>query len=155
MNTLILTVGLPRSGKSTWAREYVSNRPNAVIVNPDSVRLALHGQRYSAIAEDFVWATVKLMVRHNFMVGHSTVILDATNTTRKARDVWKSPKPMEPAFHPGLGWKVLYKVFDTHKENCIDRARCSNMPDLIEVIERMYAQWEPLGPQDKLLEEDK
>lgn len=52
--TLVLMVGLPRSGKSTIAR---SGR--VPIVSPDAIRLALHGQPFIASAEPTVWATAK------------------------------------------------------------------------------------------------
>lgn len=41
MKKLILTIGLPRSGKSTWAKQQ-----GCPVVNPDSIRLALHGKAY-------------------------------------------------------------------------------------------------------------
>jgi len=40
MKILILTVGLPRSGKSTWAA-----KKGFPIVSPDAIRLAMHGMR--------------------------------------------------------------------------------------------------------------
>jgi predicted kinase len=51
MKILILTVGLPRSGKSSWSRQQTFP-----VVNPDSIRLALHGLRFAPEAEPFVWA---------------------------------------------------------------------------------------------------
>jgi hypothetical protein len=36
---LVILIGLPRSGKSTWAREYAMRQPMSAIVCPDSVRL--------------------------------------------------------------------------------------------------------------------
>lgn len=82
---LIVTVGLPRSGKSTWAK-----RQTFPVVNPDAIRLALHGQRFYGPAEPFVWATAKLMVRSLFGAAHRKVIVDATNCTRKRRDEWRA-----------------------------------------------------------------
>lgn len=38
MPKLILTKGLPASGKTTWALEYIKNNPNAVIVCKDDIR---------------------------------------------------------------------------------------------------------------------
>jgi predicted kinase len=73
--TLIMTVGLPRSGKSTWA--IAQGHP---VVCPDAIRLALHGQPFIATAEPVVWATAKLMVASLFEAGHGVVILDATNS---------------------------------------------------------------------------
>ena len=83
--TLILTVGLPRSGKSSWAR--CQGYP---VVNPDSIRLRLHGQVFAPQAEPFVWAVAHLMVESLFEAGHSTVILDATNISRRRRRGWRT-----------------------------------------------------------------
>ena len=76
--TLILTVGLPRSGKSIWAK-----KQGIPIVNPDSIRLALHGKAFILEAEDFVWTIAYTMARALFLAGHETVIIDATNITKK------------------------------------------------------------------------
>lgn len=131
-NVLILTVGLPRSGKTTWALDH-SRRCGVPVVNPDSIRLALHGQAYVPEAEPFVWAIAKTMVRALFLAGHPTVIVDATNGTRKRRDDWKSSK-----------WATQFKVFSTDKDECIRRADATNRADLIPVIERMDAECQPL-----------
>ena len=128
---LICTVGLPRSGKTYWSR-----RQAYPVVNPDSIRLALHGLRYAANAEPFVWAIARLMVRSLFLAGHRTVILDATNTTRKRRDEWQS-----------LEWGTFFKVFDTPKQECLRRAEGD--AEILPVIERMAAQWEPLGDDER------
>jgi predicted kinase len=123
---LLCTVGLPRSGKTTWAQSQAHP-----IVNPDSIRLALHGNRFIARAEPFVWATAKAMVLALFLAGHKTVILDATNTTRKRRDEWKSEE-----------WGTFFKEIPTTKEECL--ARAVNDVEIIPVINRMAEQYEPL-----------
>ncbi len=131
-NILLMTVGLPRSGKSTWVQQQ-----SAPIVNPDSIRLALHGQPFIALAEGFVWAIAKVMVRALFISGHTTVILDATNTTRKRRDEWKSKS-----------WVRRYQVFDTGKDECIRRAEASDKPYLVPVIEKMSEELEAVGEDE-------
>lgn len=130
---LIATVGLPRSGKTTWAISQAWP-----IVNPDSVRLAIHGQRYIGQAEPFVWATVKAMVRALFLAGHKIVILDATNTTRRRRDEWQSDE-----------WATYFKVIHTSKEVCLERATQEGDTEIIPVIERMAEQFEPLGEDEQ------
>src|SRR5580698_4180408 len=110
MKTLICTVGLPRSGKSTWAQQTMKDK-GLPIVNPDAIRLAVHGQRFVAVAEPFVWATAKAMVRSLFLAGHDAMIVDATNTTRKRRDEWQSPD-----------WRTLFVEMDASEETCIKRA---------------------------------
>lgn len=125
---LILTCGLPRSGKSTWARSQAYP-----IVCPDEIRTALHGQRFAAEAEPFVWAIARVMVRSLFGAGHQFVILDACSTTRKRRDEWQSPE-----------WATRFKHIDTIEGACIIRASKAEDWDLVPVIERMAAQFEPL-----------
>lgn len=132
-NVLLMTVGLPRSGKSTW----VSQQPFP-IVNPDSIRLALHGQPFIGLAEGFVWAIAKVMVRALFISGHTTVILDATNTTRKRRDDWKSSS-----------WVRKYQVFDTDKDECIRRAKAGDKLYLVSVIEQMAEDYEAVGEDEQ------
>ncbi len=131
MNELILTVGLPRSGKSTWAK-----KQGIPIVNPDSIRLALHGKPFIPEAEAFVWAIAYLMVKALFIAGHEKVIVDATNNTQKRRDEW------EKRFND---IKIEYKVFNTSKDECIKRAKETGREDIISVIERMANQMEPIN----------
>lgn len=125
---LILTVGLPRSGKTTWARG--TGHP---IVNPDSIRLALHGKNFEALAEPVVWAIAKIMVRALFLAGHDTVILDACNVTADRRREWIS-RDWETKF---LETDRPLRV-DLYKERAIQIGR----PELIEIIDKMAAEYD-------------
>ena len=129
MKTLILTVGLPRSGKTTWARQQ-----SYPIVNPDSIRLALHGERFIGLAEKFVWAIAQVMVRALFLAGHDTVILDATNTTDKRRDEWISTQ-----------WNVVYHVVPTSRDECIARAEAEGDEYIKPIIDKMALEYQPLA----------
>ena len=121
MKELILTVGLPRSGKSTWA--ILTGFP---IVNPDSIRQALHGKPFLKDAEPMVWVIAKYMVKSLFLAGHDRVVVDATNTTQKRRDEWESK-----------GWAIKLAISKTDKRECIVRAKTSSMEFLIPIIESM------------------
>jgi predicted kinase len=98
-----------------------------------------YGCTFHDYLERQVWATAFTMVRALFLAGHSTVILVATNTTRKRRKEWHA-----------LDWTLRYKVIPTPVEECIRRATDDNNPDLIQVIERMNAQWEELDQYELL-----
>lgn len=128
VKTLVLLVGLPRSGKTTWAKEQ-----GFPVVNPDSIRLAIHGQRFVPVAEPLVWAVAKTMVRALFLAGHATVILDACNTTRKRRDEWKSND-----------WQTRFVQISTAESVCINRANEIGDTEIVPVIERMNRQYEAL-----------
>lgn len=128
MKTLLMTVGLPRSGKSTWAKSTM-----LPIVNPDSIRIALHGQRFIGEAEPMVWAMAKYMVAALFEAGHDSVILDATNTTRARRDEWVDKR-----------WTRKFVNIPTTKTECIHRALKLNDEYIIPIIEKMAGQFVPV-----------
>ena len=123
MKTLIMTVGLPRSGKSTYAR-----KQGIPIVNPDSIRLALYGSggKFIDDAEPMIWCMAKYFVKALFLAGHDEVILDATNLTKKGRDFWDDPN-----------WIRKFIRFDASKEECIKRAILDNRRDLLLIIVKM------------------
>jgi predicted kinase len=129
---LILTVGLPRAGKSSWAR----TQPYPV-VNPDAIRLAVHGRRFYLPAEQLVWYTAEVMVRALFAAGHDDVVLDATNVTRARRDRWR-----------GKEWGVFLKTFDTSKEECLRRA--ADDEEIRPVIEKMAADYQAPEPDEEV-----
>lgn len=128
MKTLIMTVGLPRSGKSTWAQTQ-----GLPVVSLDCIRLALHGERRNQVMEPFIIPTAKVMIMALFHAGHDTVILDSTNLTKSRRKEWKSEL-----------WLCKYIEFLTSKEECIERAIKNGQQDLIEVIERLSNEREPI-----------
>lgn len=132
--------GLPRSGKSTLSRK-LSAIYSAPIVNADAVRIALHGQRYIAEAEDFVKAIRLVMVKALFEAGHKIVIYDETNFSREIRSRLKS-KTWETKFVPVL----------TPPAVCKERAVATGQPDLIPVIDAMWARYEPLGLDEEVLD---
>jgi predicted kinase len=123
---LILTIGLPRSGKTTWSR-----KQGLPIVNPDSIRLAIHNQRFLEFIEPLIWAVAKIMVLSLFLAGNNTIILDATNTTKKRRDFWKDD-----------GWEVQFQHIATSEEVCIARATAEGDDEIIPVIKRMAESYD-------------
>ena len=117
---LIGMIGLPRSGKSTFCHQYLKPL-GYVIVNPDSYRLALHGQPYIKNAEPTIWAAITLTVDALLMT-NQYVVIDATNITEVARDPWKK-----------RGAEFIH--IDTHVNVCLLRA-ADNL-ELCNVITRM------------------
>jgi predicted kinase len=128
VNKLICTVGLPRSGKSTWSRTQPYPK-----VNKDAIRLALHGQRFLQEAEDWVHTISITMTKALFLSGHDIVICDETNITRKHREDCMSDD-----------WETEFRLFDTSRDVCIERALLTDDYYIIPIIEMMHDNWEDL-----------
>ena len=129
--TLYITMGLPRSGKSTWARS--TGYP---IVNRDAIRLALHGQTFLNAAEDMVSAIEEYMVRSLLLAGHTSVVVDATHLNPKHVNRW-----MEFNVQGIREPHVIPKQFPTGPAECISRAKADGRPDLVPVIESMFERY--------------
>ena len=137
MPTLIVMVGLPRSGKSTAVRE-LSKRHNAPIVKKDDIRLALHGHVYEKNAEPFVRAISKVMVQSLFLSGHEVVIADETHYSKEARDFIRDGP-----------WATVFYEVPTPPEVCHARADATGHVWLHPVIDQMWARREPLTDEPR------
>lgn len=119
LKLLIATVGLPRSGKSTWSRKL-----GVPMVNPDNVRLAMHGRPFIKELEEMVWWHIKLMVRSLFYAGHDTVILDSCLSSDHRRLPWATNKL----------WCTAFVCFPAPETVCRERAIKDNRMDLLDPI---------------------
>ena len=137
-NMLIVMVGLPRSGKSTWAR-----KQGLPIVSSDAIRSALYndmgeGERFLKSAEPMIWVICTLMVSALFKAGNTSVIVDNCHVKRKYRDQWQSDK-----------WQTWFKHIDTNWETCMGRARIEKDEEIIPIIEKMANEFEALDDDER------
>lgn len=154
-NRLFFMINAPRSGKSTickkWERSYRFNEPHLqalnyglalgdvdpnprVVINADTIRLALHGKRFDASRESEVWEHKWLMIKTFLHQGYD-ILIDGTNTSHNT--IWSILKIREDATPIFLG---------TPESVCVERAYSSGQPDLDEkgVIRRMFGNLENL-----------
>lgn len=108
------------------------------VVNPDSFRLALHGQPFIQSAEEAVWSAVTLAVRAALLQGE-TVVLDSTNLRAKDRAKWRMPDLV-----------IEYVLVPTPAHTCIERAG-DNEP-LIAAIKRMSEAGIQLPPRSDVID---
>lgn len=120
MTTLSVMVGLPCSGKSTYCKNQLAMRQWA-IVNPDSFRLALHGEAFNSKAESTIWYLVDMAIKGLLLAGQS-VVLDATNVCRQRRVRWH-----QLAKSIGVDYEVL--VVATPVGACLSRNKEINRMD--------------------------
>ncbi|WP_030436291.1 AAA family ATPase [Actinoplanes subtropicus] len=134
MTRLLITRGLPASGKTSFARKL---QPRVTRVNRDDLRRMLHGQRlYTQWAEGQVThaqrAAVEALLR-----AHADVIVDDTNLRNKTVRDWA-----ELAARLGAQFEV-HDFTDVPLEECIRRDVSRPADDRVgeEAIRRMHARY--------------
>lgn len=85
MTTLTICVGLPASGKTSWAREQIRKNPKIVRSNRDDLRLLLHEGKFSKGNEKTVTAMQHAMIREALRNGQG-VICDDTNLNPRTQN---------------------------------------------------------------------
>lgn len=84
VNKLYILIGIPCSGKSTYANKNF-NDPNTVIVSTDEIRRELTGTyRFSLETNNRVFEIAKVEIQTWLDKGYD-VVFDATNTNKKYR----------------------------------------------------------------------
>lgn len=144
MKILILK-GLPASGKSTFAKEYVERNKDWVRVNRDDLR-NMRGAYWIPKQEDMITDWEHQAVVHALMHGQN-VILDATNFNPKYINALK--KEVEQNFGTGVTYEEMY--FDTSPEECVKRDSKRQNPVGADVIWGMYEKY--VNPPLKYVED--
>lgn len=87
MPTLHILVGIPGSGKSTWANEFHAIHKNSVILESDNIRKDIFGdlKHQSKNNHAKVFQVMEKQLIDNMKHGIENIIYDATNIKRKNR----------------------------------------------------------------------
>lgn len=81
---VIMLVGMPASGKSTWAQSYCNEHKDTVWISSDNIREMLYGNAAIQGDNHKVFDTMHRMVIESLSLGHN-VVYDATNVSVKDR----------------------------------------------------------------------
>ncbi len=129
---LIFLVGLPRSGKSTYAHSWAIERPGRAIISGDSFRKALHGHAYIPEAEATVYSMMDVAAKSLLSEGIDVVIDETCTTEMTLMRYYRIDLEAEPVF------------INTPADECRKRAIDSHKTYLIPVIDRLQKQHEYL-----------
>lgn len=121
-SVLILTIGIPGSGKTTWAKKYLKEHPNGtVIISSDEIRKELTGieqcvdPSQNGLIHDEVRKRAKEILQSSSELRKKwgtwpTVIIDSTNVDIEEWEAYKK-----------LGSSVMIaKIFDTPPEQAFN-----------------------------------
>lgn len=135
---ILMLKGLPGSGKSTWAKDFVEKNPGWVRVNKDSLREMMAGYR-SGKDEGLILEWRNILIRSALLRGKS-VVVDDTNFHPKHEAQLRMI-----AENMGLLSKFQVEVrelkFDTPLNDCIknDLKRPNSVGE--KVIRKMYNEY--------------
>ena len=144
---VIITVGLPASGKTTWTNEWIDTHPDYVNINRDDIRLMLQGRKryakFSKWRESIVTYTAAMMAQEALGQGKSIIVSD-TNLNPGRNTFWKGVAD---------DYNATYReqlFTDIHYGECLDRDARREFPVGQRVITRMFEKgrgvWFPEKP---------
>lgn len=135
MQKVIITLGLPASGKSTWAKKFVEDNPDYVRINRDDLR-NMRGKYWLPKQEDLITAWQTRLINASLEAGFN-VVLDDTNL---------NPKYLKERIESIHGHfsdiEISYQDFrDVSLKTCIERDLQRPNSVGASVIRRMYFQY--------------
>lgn len=132
MGKLLILVGTPRSGKSTYANDFIDTLipEQRVVINPDSIRIALHGTSFTmdqlhSNGELMVKMILRTVVKALYNDGYY-VCVDACNCHLEDIKYWLS-----------IDRNAEFKYISTSLEVCKERAR-QVYPPLVYTIDAVW-----------------
>jgi predicted kinase len=128
---VVLSIGLPGSGKSTWFK-----RHNILPLSSDMVRILLFDDVTEQRYQDLTFSTLRSMLRARLLARRPWNYLDATNLSAHERRSWIK-------LAHDFGYEVHAVFFDVPPEVCIERNRRRerNVPE--DVMQRMAQKLRP------------
>ena len=134
---IILTIGLPASGKSYWADEFVQKNPEYVILNRDDLRVMLQSRkRYAKFSKwrETLVTNIQTQTAIDAIALGKSVIISDTNLNAEYRKKW-----VQVAKDNNV--KYTLKMFtDTPLDVCLKRDAKREFPVGQRVIMRMFNQ---------------
>ncbi len=128
---VVLSIGLPGSGKSTWFK-----RHNILPLSSDMVRILLFDDVTEQRYQDLVFSTLRSMLRARLLAKRPWNYVDATNLSPHERRSWVK-------LAHDFGYEAHAVFFDVPPEVCIERNRRRerNVPE--DVMMRMAGKLRP------------
>lgn len=140
MNKLIICRGIPASGKSTWAKQWVLEDPeHRVRINQDDIRLML-GKYWVPSREKLVQHIQKEALIEALEWDYD-IVIDNTNLNKKVLDFYRA-LVIDHGNHA-----IEYKdFFDTPLSVCIERDKNRDIQVSEKIIRNFYNNYKDIYP---------
>ena len=140
MNKLIICRGIPSSGKSTWAKQWVLEDPeHRVRINQDDIRLML-GKYWVPSREKLVQHIQEEALIEALEKGYD-IVIDNTNLNKKVLDFYRA-LVIDHGNHA-----IEFKdFFDTSLSVCIERDKNRDVQVSEKIIRNFYNNYKNIYP---------
>ena len=140
MSKLIITRGLPASGKSTWAKQWVLEDPeHRVRINQDDIRLMLG--KYWVPSREKLVQEIQFDAIVEALSREFDVVIDNTNLNNKVLDQFNR------LIRTFEDYEIEYKdFFDTPLSVCIERDKNRDLQVTEKVIRSFYNNYKDKYP---------
>lgn len=140
MSKLIITRGLPASGKSTWAKKWVLEDPeHRVRINQDDIRLMLG--KYWVPSREKLVQEIQFNAIVEALSREFDVVIDNTNLNKKVLDQFNR------LIRTFEDYEIEYKdFFDTPLSVCIERDKNRDLQVTEKVIRSFYNNYKDKYP---------
>ena len=140
MSKLIITRGLPASGKSTWAKKWVLEDPeHRVRINQDDIRLMLG--KYWVPSREKLVQEIQFNAIIEALNREFDVVIDNTNLNNKVLDQFNR------LIRTFEDYEIEYKdFFDTPLSVCIERDKNRDLQVTEKVIRSFYNNYKDKYP---------
>jgi predicted kinase len=128
---VVLAIGLPGSGKSSWFK-----RHNVVPLSSDMVRSLLFDDVREQRFQDLVFSNLRSMLKARLIAKRPMNYVDATNLTPQERQHWVK-------LAKDYNYEVHAVFFDVPLEVCVERHQRRDRVVPEEVMRRMAAKLKP------------
>lgn len=134
MKKILVLQGVPASGKSTWAKEFIKGKKDWVIVSRDNIREST-GEYWVPERENYITELEEYAIE-SALKNNLNVVIDATNLNPKTTSKWINLANKEKV-------EIEFKMFKISYKEALERDTNRERPVGKKVIRTFFSKYFP------------